>query len=80
LPLAGVAFISFTFAHEVGLDEIIVTAIKREGTVQDVPSNIAALDGQRIDQQGFINKALVTQLVCCIVAGSIYNTRLSPKA
>lgn len=53
MPLAGVAFISFTFAHEVGLDEIIVTAIKREGTVQDVPSNIAALDGQRIDQQGF---------------------------
>jgi iron complex outermembrane receptor protein len=53
LPLAGAGFISPTFAQENGIEEIIVTATRRAATVQDVPINIAALDGRRIEQQGF---------------------------
>lgn len=54
LPLASAAFMSSpSFAQSMELEEIVVTATRRAGTVQDVPINIAALDAQRIKEQGF---------------------------
>ena len=37
------------------IDQILVTATRREGSIQDVPINIAAVDGARITEQGFSN-------------------------
>lgn len=58
VPIAGGLFLSPAHAQEddsslVPFEEIIVTATRREGTVQDVPINIAALDGTRLEEQGF---------------------------
>jgi len=40
-------------AQESSIEEVIVTATRREGSVQDIPINIAAVDSSRIEQQGF---------------------------
>jgi len=53
LPLAGAIFNNPSFAQDNSIEEIIVTATRRATTVQDVPINIAAVDAQRIEEQGF---------------------------
>ncbi|PHR62845.1 MAG: TonB-dependent receptor [Robiginitomaculum sp.] len=53
LPVMGMAFATPAFAQADDNDEIIVTATRREGTVQDVPINISAIGGVQIEEQGF---------------------------
>jgi len=65
IPLASAAFISPTFAQQEAttIEEIIVTATRRATSVQDVPINIAAIDAQRIEEQGFSEIADVLAFV-----------------
>ena len=55
IPIAGSLAVTPVYSQDGGLEEIVVTATRRAGTVQDVPINIAALDGARIEEQGFVN-------------------------
>ena len=48
---AGPAFSQEPGVRQVDVEELVVTASRRETTVQDVPFNIAAVSGETLDQQ-----------------------------
>ena len=53
--LLGGSYASVTLAQSTALDEIIVTASRRETTIQELPFNIAAIGGNRIEEQRLTN-------------------------
>ncbi len=50
-------------AQDTTVDEIIITATRRDTTVQDAPINIAAIGGDAIEAQGFSNLADIAAYV-----------------
>src|SRR6056300_302727 len=50
---AGLANPSFAQEPRLTLEEVIVTATRRAGSLQDLPINIAAITGESIKEQGF---------------------------
>ncbi|WP_310540072.1 TonB-dependent receptor [Phenylobacterium sp.] len=66
LPLVALAP-QAAFAADAGdaasVSELIVTATRRDTTIQDTPVNIAAVGGEEIKQQGFDNLAEITRFV-----------------
>ncbi len=50
-------------AQESVIEEVIVTATRREGSVQDIPINISAVGGAQIEQQGLQDIADVLAFV-----------------
>jgi len=52
---AGVVLLIAPAKAAVELEEIVVTATKREVTVQDVPMSVAAISGRSISEQGIID-------------------------
>jgi outer membrane receptor protein involved in Fe transport len=58
LPIAAPAL-----AQETTVDEVIITATRRDTTVQDAPINIAALGGDAIEAQGFSDLADIAAYV-----------------
>ena len=55
LVLAGIALLTAPASAAVELEEIVVTATKREATVQDVPMSVTAISGRNISEQGIID-------------------------
>ena len=49
----GLASTGLPVAAQAQLEEIVVTATRRAESVQDIPVNISAIGGDRIEQQGF---------------------------
>ncbi len=68
LTAVGTAVVAPTFAQTTEIEEVVVTATRRAGTVQDVPINIAALDGDQLEQQGLGDISEVLRFVPGIVA------------
>ncbi len=63
-------------SHNSGsLEEIIVTAGRREQTVQDIPYNISAVTGAQLDAAGVTNLAGIARLV-----PGLQTTDLGPRA
>ena len=66
--VAGAALIAIycysppAFAQELALEEIIVTARKREENLQDLPLTVTALTNDDIYQRGVTS---ILDLVCC---------------
>ena len=56
------------FAQQKELEEVVVTATRRASTVQDVPINIAAIDGNKLERQGLGDISEVLRFVPGIVA------------
>lgn len=52
-----------SFAQETAVDELIITATRRDSTVQDAPINIAAVGGAAIEAQGFADLADIASYV-----------------
>ena len=50
------------------IERIVVTATRREGSIQDVPINIAALDGKLLEQRGIGDISEALRFVPGIVA------------
>jgi iron complex outermembrane receptor protein len=64
LPASGALLTMPVYAQDdSALEEVVVTATRRAGSVQDVPINIAAVDGARLEEQGFTNIADVLSYV-----------------
>jgi outer membrane receptor protein involved in Fe transport len=53
--LLGGSYAGVTLAQSAPLDEIIVTASRRETTIQELPFNIAAIGGDRLEEQRVTN-------------------------
>ena len=54
LSMAALSHSAASLAQEVTLEEIIVTAQKREQRLIDVPVSITALSGQELEQRGLV--------------------------
>lgn len=68
MAVAGVSGAPVAFAQETGpaeekSDVVVITATRREETVQDAPINIAAVGEQQIEEQGFSELADVLAYV-----------------
>ncbi len=71
LTLMGGTVAAPSFAQQENanqIEEIIVTATRRAGSIQDVPINIAALDGKQLERQGLSDISEVLRFVPGIVA------------
>lgn len=55
LIFAAVVMLAEAASADVMLEEITVTATKREATIQDIPMSIAAISGERISEQGIVD-------------------------
>ena len=64
------ALLSVPLRAEV-LEEIIVTAQKREQNVQDVGVSVTALTGNQMEQLGFTNAQQVTMMAPAMILGIV---------
>ena len=67
--IVAAAWLPQAHSQELVIEEIVVTAQKREQSLQDVPAAVSALSGEQLDEKGWLNIGQIAHSVPSVTIG-----------